>query len=348
MALSIRFSVAPFREELPPAHRGEILFEHARNLVQEEWDRPSIAAAQAYVLLGTYKLQYGGARQAFLYLGYAVNMLKVLRLLDADAEVDPVRLECSRRLACTISLMDRFVALSLSFTPHLTEEIPMMMTDDDFWALKRREPGSPNRKTSVNQEILRLSELLVAVSTKRNGFLDDLRAKFERIWAEDPSQQYSSMNLEYHRQKDTLRSFLHMHLLYHHIGQLLYFPAMGPCCHHHARAIAGITEYAWTKGGFDLHNFMAGQILTLASIILSHALLTEPAAEDERRRGLIRETIVRVRHHTRMFNWVLQRLDEWEAKTTTLEVFQNENLLDDILFLGRYRQRSQLHQGGSH
>ncbi|KAM0631228.1 hypothetical protein ACHAPW_005900 [Verticillium nonalfalfae] len=71
MALSIRFSVAPFREALSPAHRGEILFEHARSLVQEEWDRPSIAVAQAYVLLATYKLVYGGARQAFLYLGQA-------------------------------------------------------------------------------------------------------------------------------------------------------------------------------------------------------------------------------------------------------------------------------------
>lgn len=35
----------------------------------EEFDRPSIAAAQAYVLLSTYKLAYGGSRQAFLYLG---------------------------------------------------------------------------------------------------------------------------------------------------------------------------------------------------------------------------------------------------------------------------------------
>lgn len=64
-----RFSVAPFREDLAPSHRGEILFEHARSLLQEEFDRPSIATAQAYVLLSTYKLAYGGSRQAFLYLG---------------------------------------------------------------------------------------------------------------------------------------------------------------------------------------------------------------------------------------------------------------------------------------
>ncbi|EGY20182.1 uncharacterized protein VDAG_02198 [Verticillium dahliae VdLs.17] len=313
MALSIRFSVAPFREALSPAHRGEILFEHARSLVKEEWDRPSIAAAQAYVLLATYKLLYGGARQAFLYLGFAANMVKVLRLLDTSAEIDPVRLECSRRLASTVALMDRFVSLILRFTPHLTERIPTMMADDDFWALKRREPIVLCRKTSVSQEIVNLSELLVAVSRQNNNSAE-LRSSFRNRWADEPLQQYTTTNLEYHRQKDSLRSFLHMHMLYHHIGQLLYFSNLGHECHAHARATADIVDYAWREGDFDIHNYMAGQILTLASVVLSHALLMKPSVEDERRKH--------------------QCLDEWEAKTTTSQVFEKESLLDEITFLG--------------
>ncbi|PNH44150.1 hypothetical protein VD0002_g6263 [Verticillium dahliae] len=333
MALSIRFSVAPFREALSPAHRGEILFEHARSLVKEEWDRPSIAAAQAYVLLATYKLLYGGARQAFLYLGFAANMVKVLRLLDTSAEIDPVRLECSRRLASTVALMDRFVSLILRFTPHLTERIPTMMADDDFWALKRREPIVLCRKTSVSQEIVNLSELLVAVSRQNNNSAE-LRSSFRNRWADEPLQQYTTTNLEYHRQKDSLRSFLHMHMLYHHIGQLLYFSNLGHECHAHARATADIVDYAWREGDFDIHNYMAGQILTLASVVLSHALLMKPSVEDERRKVCIRQTVARVRYHTRMFNWVHQCLDEWEAKTTTSQVFEKESLLDEITFLG--------------
>ncbi|EEY17185.1 conserved hypothetical protein [Verticillium alfalfae VaMs.102] len=313
MALSIRFSVAPFREALSPAHRGEILFEHARSLVQEEWDRPSIAVAQAYVLLATYKLVYGGARQAFLYLGFAANMVKVLRLLDTSAEIDPVRLECSRRLASTVALMDRFVSLILRFPPHLIERIPTMMADDDFWALKRREPIMLCRKTSVSQEIVNLSELLVEVS-RQNSNLAELRTSFRNRWADEPLQQYTTTNLEYHQQKDSLRSFLHMHILYHHIGRLLYFSNLGHECHAHARATADIVEYAWRQGDFDIHNYMAGQILTLASVVLSHALLIEPSTEDERRKQ--------------------QCLDEWEAKTTTLQVFEKDGLLDEITILG--------------
>lgn len=232
-------------------------------------------------------------------------MVKVLRLLDTSAEIDPVRLECSRRLASTVALMDRFVSLILRFTPHLTERIPTMMADDDFWALKRREPIVLCRKTSVSQEIVNLSELLVAVSRQNNNSAE-LRSSFRNRWADEPLQQYTTTNLEYHRQKDSLRSFLHMHMLYHHIGQLLYFSNLGHECHAHARATADIVDYAWREGDFDIHNYMAGQILTLASVVLSHALLMKPSVEDERRKVCIRQTVARVRYHTRMFNWVVR------------------------------------------
>ncbi|KAK7414937.1 hypothetical protein QQX98_006262 [Neonectria punicea] len=69
MALSIRFSLAPFDEELPPSHRGELLFKHARKLIQEDFDWPSITTIQAYILLSTYKMAFGGSRQSYLYLG---------------------------------------------------------------------------------------------------------------------------------------------------------------------------------------------------------------------------------------------------------------------------------------
>ncbi|KAH6695081.1 hypothetical protein F5X68DRAFT_243543 [Plectosphaerella plurivora] len=345
MALSIRFSVAPFREDLGPSHRGEILFEHARSLLMEEFDRPSIAAAQAYVLLSTYKLAYGGSRQAFLYLGFAVNMLKVLRLLDVNAEIDPVRLECSRRLACTIALLDRFVAVPLKLAPHLSDAVPMMMTDDEFWALKRRAPGAPPRKASVNQEILRLSETLVkackAATAGDTTVLAEVRRSLEGYWVDDQGLQYTQANLDLHRDKDTLRSFVYMHVLYHHVGQLAHFPSApggtpgpSPECHHHARSIAAITQHTWLHAGLDLHNVTVGQIFTLSSVVLSHALLVTPTAEDEQLRLVLRASITRVKNHTRMFNWVLQHFDEWTAKTRSLAVFDQEDLLDDILFLG--------------
>jgi hypothetical protein len=69
MALSIRYSHAPFEDAVSQAHRGEGLYEHARGLLKEEFDCPSVTVVQAYVLLSTYKLTFGGARLANVYLG---------------------------------------------------------------------------------------------------------------------------------------------------------------------------------------------------------------------------------------------------------------------------------------
>jgi hypothetical protein len=69
MALSIRYSHAPFDDAVSQAHRGEILYDHARELLKDEFDTPSITVVQAYVLLSTYKLTFGGSRLANVYLG---------------------------------------------------------------------------------------------------------------------------------------------------------------------------------------------------------------------------------------------------------------------------------------
>jgi hypothetical protein len=69
MALSIRYSHAPFDDAVSQAHRGEILYDHARELMKDEFDTPSIHVVQAYVLLSTYKLTFGGSRLANIYLG---------------------------------------------------------------------------------------------------------------------------------------------------------------------------------------------------------------------------------------------------------------------------------------
>lgn len=242
-------------------------------------------------------------------------MLKVLRLLDVNAEIDPVRLECSRRLACTIALLDRFVAVPLKLAPHLSDAVPMMMTDDEFWALKRRAPGAAPRKASVNQEILRLSETLVkacaAATAGDDEALAEVRRGLEGYWADDAGLQYTQANLDVHRDKDTLRGFVYMHVLYHHVGQLAHFSAAGPTpeCHRHARAVAAITQHTWLHAGLDLHNVTVGQIFTLASVVLSHALLVSPSSEDEQLRLVLRASITRVKNHTRMFNWVVSEQD---------------------------------------
>lgn len=79
MALSIRYSHAPFDDAVSPSHRGEILYDHTRELAKENFDEPSITMAQVYVLLSTYKLTFGGARAANVYLGTLVHLRRNAR-----------------------------------------------------------------------------------------------------------------------------------------------------------------------------------------------------------------------------------------------------------------------------
>lgn len=44
------------------------MFDHARHLLQQDFDRMSITNVQVYILLSTYKLTYGGLAQAYTFL----------------------------------------------------------------------------------------------------------------------------------------------------------------------------------------------------------------------------------------------------------------------------------------
>ncbi|KAH6995148.1 fungal-specific transcription factor domain-containing protein [Ilyonectria destructans] len=284
MALSIRFSLAPFNEELPPSHRGELLFEHARKLLQRDFDWPSITVIQAYILLSTYKMSFGGSRQSYLYLGFATNMLRALRLLDTHPGENSVTSETNRRLVCTMALMDRLMSFPLRLPPQFSSQdhIPTMLADGEFWALKRgtgtladgglQGPSS----VSVSQEILKLSEILLEVCNAYfNGgsstTLEETRLRFHHYsTTRDSSLLSTAANLERHKHHDTLRKFSYMHLLYHHVGQLIHFHALNQVPHTHVhlgeafRKICSQNTSSWARM-FDQNPRLLGQMLYLGS-----------------------------------------------------------------------------------
>lgn len=44
------------------------MFDHARHLLQQDFDRLSVTNIQVYILLSTYKLAFGGPAQAHTFL----------------------------------------------------------------------------------------------------------------------------------------------------------------------------------------------------------------------------------------------------------------------------------------
>jgi hypothetical protein len=126
------------------------------------------------------------------------------------------------------------------------------------------------------------------------------------------SLSYTHSNLENHRAKRILRRFIYMHLMYHHIGQLIYFPFLQANtstsgtggvmrglqvmkCHHHARQVTEIVQNTWSTEGFDVHNVSVGQILTVAAAVTMHARLTfnnqEQGATSQVQLGIINDSL---------------------------------------------------------
>lgn len=261
-------------------------------------------------------------------------MIKALRLLE-DAEVDPLQLELTRRLIGTIVLMDRILSPALRFPLHMPSTqytIPRMCSDEDFGALKHRT-SLPNRsyQPSVSQEIVNLSKILAGVCQGYRtqdpfAVLSEQEDEYQRsVVGFEPALAWTKENLEQHQRADSLRRFAFMHVLYHHVGQLIYFKSLSRTqdshsnhddletqitkCHYHARTIANIADYTWTCAGFDLHNFVMGQCLTVATVVHTHALLLAPspteATEVQNRIETLRTCVGRVKRHCRMFNWVV-------------------------------------------
>jgi hypothetical protein len=314
-------------------------------------------------------------------LGYAVNMVKALRLLE-DSEVDPLQLELNRRLVGTIALMDRILSPALRFPLHLFSTqhlIPKLLNDEEFVALKRRLPSSAETPSpSVAQEILNLSKILATVCQAYHGrdslmILAAQEAELRNsVNHYEPALAWTEANLDRHVQKDTLRRFAFMHMLYHHVGQLIYFKSLSRArnggstrtgldeqvaqCHYHAQSIVTIAEYIWNNAGFDLHNFVMGQCFTVATVINTHALLM---ASDEAQTTTIharietlRVCVGRIKRHCRMFNWVSTSLDQFlrlcnESDRPLNEVFDRDPaLLGQMLQLGSHFEKLDYRTGG--
>lgn len=264
--------------------------------------------------------------------GYATNLLRTLKLLDTDSEVDPLRHELNLRMVATLALMDRLLSFTLRLCPYLTmsEKPSRILGDYEFWALKRRTRAAshlPDDK--LTQQILDLADLLYSVNgtTRLSDFtegMQEFREMFEILANSRPeSSSPTAENLERHRQSHTLRRFSYMSLLYHHVGQLIHFqslkygntPGQGPSadvlqCYSHANAIIDMIEYTHANAGLDLHNFSVGQILTTATAVLVHALLmatsVEATHEVLHRVRAIRAYLGRGQRHTRIFSLVVR------------------------------------------
>jgi hypothetical protein len=104
--------------------------------------------------------------------------------------------------------------------------------DDELAKLRSRAPVLPQKEPSAGllAEIVRQSKLFRHVCLyHRQGSnpeqlqpLETQQVNWESLLPE--SLVYNTANFELHQARNTLRKFTYLHLLSHHVGQLIYFP----------------------------------------------------------------------------------------------------------------------------
>jgi len=267
-------------------------------------------------------------------------LLSLLRLpagLPED-ESDPLQAEMARRLVATVALMDHL------FLPFLDIERPMirlkplpqLFNDDEFDALRTRSHNASPASAGPNlmQEILVLSDTFFNAcrNCKTQGYPQEERwssvVSSLATWRERlPGElEDSDANLETHRLKFTLRPFVFLHMLYHHTWQLVLLDQLewttevlrdGTSPSHpqvlvlydHATWVADMTCRLWEVARLDLHNSCFGLIVIITQTILVHRLLSSSELEEkiatQSKMRSLRDCMIRVKDHCRLFNWVV-------------------------------------------
>lgn len=335
-----RYSQAPFENPQLRAHWGEPLVNKSRELLKDDFDHPSITSAQTYVLLATYHFTFGGMRKAWLSLGFARTIINLLQLDQNPPGTDPFQDEISRRLVATIGLMENLFTPSVNISRGLQpiSPLPMLYSDEDFDLIKARAltPSRNLRKPALMNEILQLSDIFFQIrkqwSSVYNDTVSGLKDRLRHWEMKLPTSFiYSEQNMEHHLRSFQIRPFVSLHLLYHHVWQILLFesltwppPSYNPTgydsiepstrelsqVYHHAIGVAEIISRLWELARSDIQNPCFAQIAITTTVILAHRLLsTRDAKEREHTQDTIKTVygcILRVQHYCRLFNWVVR------------------------------------------
>lgn len=267
-------------------------------------------------------------------------MLNILRIPAGlpDDESDPLQAELARRLVATVQLLDRLFLpfLDIERPSMHNKPLPQLLNDDDFDALRTRRRHAPAGASGPNlmQEVLVLSNIYSEACrvSKTQEYPQDER------WASVISSlmtwqellpfelQDTDANFETHRARLRLRLYVFVHILHRHTWQLTLLdnlewttevltghvsllPPQVLSLYEHAAWVADMTCRLWEVARLDLHNSCFGLIVIITQTILVHRLLSssdfeEKSATQSKMRGL-RDCMIRVKDHCRLFNWVV-------------------------------------------
>lgn len=272
----------------------------ALELLQKEMIRPSLETVQSYILISQHLGGEGDAKGKHICAGLARLHCQSLRLWETEG-LSLLDQELRRRTYLSVVITGKWSSADMSIAPVKAEYPPenlLLLDEEDFLALRLKLPRhgiwTQMAKTiDLFREILDVIIRLGAGRTLATQIdeINRLADRLERWEYELPSVlKYSPENFEYFQGLGFGKTFLAMHIGYHHYRQLLYFPFLDPRnddrlaseCKKHATMVSEIAA----QGG-ELVYYIIGHILVVSSSVHLHTLLLGGGDVDKARVHLL-------------------------------------------------------------
>ncbi|KAL5354340.1 hypothetical protein ACLOAV_000429 [Pseudogymnoascus australis] len=363
IALSLRFSRNECFRPFDPRSRGKEFADEARRHIHLQMMNPSVATVQACVLIGHYLGGEGDVKSKHIYLGIARLHAQAMRLQEMPLDSTIVSREIRRRTWLSVIIAENWSATDMSTQPVLSSEDDMLFPIIDEVEFLTLQPaaftaglnfqssercmwahmaGTIDIFRHISGMISKLSLNLRSLDSYRSQ-ISDLSLRLD-YWVQRLPQelQYSMENLVYFGNAGLGRTFLGMHMGYHHFRQLLYYPFLNSqtnqdvtipphllsgdrnyaqLCKKHALAISDIIKLGFNTSGCNPAYFLTGHILVVSSSIHLHTLLF---GEDQAAADVARERLVS------NFEILMQLKMYWpviDSSVARLREFQNSRRL---------------------
>ncbi|KAJ5510231.1 hypothetical protein N7453_002334 [Penicillium expansum] len=313
-ALAARFSDNPVFHGIARGSRGNIYISEAVRLAQQSIIIPSLESMQGLVLIGYYYGGEGDTKAKHVYIGLARLHAETLSLWGVPKDDSPIYQEEYRRTWLSVNIASDWSAIDISIEPvsfNQGRKIDILEFDDmAFQSLDlelEKAPRSPSSPYTMwahmakTLDIFNKTSVLLRRMSQGLVSFDDycqeaavLEGRLDQ-WEESlpPSLRYTTDNILSSVKQRLGRTFLAMHIGYHHFRQMLFFPFLDARrdqhtikltqkaiqCKQSANIISEILRHSTDIEGCDLNCFIYGHIAVISSCVHLHTLLFSGSPE---------------------------------------------------------------------
>ncbi|KAJ5944658.1 hypothetical protein N7516_004826 [Penicillium verrucosum] len=324
-ALAARFSDNPAFHGIARGSRGKIYISEAVHFAQPSIIIPSLESMQGLILIGYYYGGEGDGKAKHIYTGLARLHAETLSLWEVPNDGTPLSQEEHRRTWLSVNIASDWSAIDISIEPVSLnhglqvdllkfDDIAFQSLDPDQFQGPYRLPSSPYNMWAYMARTLGIfNKTSVLLRRMSQGLIpfDDycqeaalLEGRLDQ-WEESLplSLRYTTENIMSSMKQRIGRTFLAMHIGYHHFRQILFFPFLdarrdhdnrklskgASQCKRSANIISEILRHSTDTPDCDLNCFIYGHIAVISSCIHLHTLLfsDNPEALSMARRWLL-------------------------------------------------------------